>query len=350
MKRIPSLDGLRAVSVAAVIVGHMVETEKVPWAAILAGVGVNVFFAISGFLITTLLQQEYAKSGKISLRDFYCRRCFRIFPAAYVFILAMVVVFPEARRGLPYAATYSVSYFFQATPEMLRHLWSLSVEEQFYMLWPLALVIVYKSRAKVAIGAICLATVIRVVIAFSSLGGSAYIDANHYLFTGSMDSIAMGCLFAIYQDRLRSAYRWMVEINAVVIVLPVIAFILYSALWGDPRTLAGRMLPILWPLFCAIVAIWVFLLVERNDWLFNNWLAVRIGGLSYSLYLWQQPFTTGNFKPWVAVPAMLGCAIASYLLVENPMIALGKRAVILGSVNPDTPSHPILARGHRTAS
>ena len=115
MKRIPSLDGIRAFSIAAVIVAHL-SNSQAAWPSMLGGVGVNVFFVVSGFLITTLLQQEYKQSGNISLASFYRRRCFRIFPAAFVFILLSALMAPYLRRALPYALTYSGSYFFWSTP------------------------------------------------------------------------------------------------------------------------------------------------------------------------------------------------------------------------------------------
>src|SRR5579864_8224464 len=103
--RIPSLDGLRAVSILLVIVGHL--GGNVGTGVLLSAFGVQVFFVLSGFLITTLLQNERAKTGETDLVAFYRRRCFRIFPAAYTYIAVIALLSPLSRRGLIYAATYT---------------------------------------------------------------------------------------------------------------------------------------------------------------------------------------------------------------------------------------------------
>ena len=93
--RIASLDGLRAVSILMVILGHLCG----PRGNALAVFGVQVFFVISGYLITSLLQNEHERNGKISLRAFYKRRCFRIFPAAYAYIFVAALAFPGSETG-----------------------------------------------------------------------------------------------------------------------------------------------------------------------------------------------------------------------------------------------------------
>ena len=327
MKRIPSLDGLRAISILAVVVGHLCGTSGRAAAVIVAGLGVHVFFVVSGYLITRLLQDEYSTNGEISLVGFYRRRCFRILPAAFAYIVTIGLFVSGSRPGLPYAATYTVSYFFLATPEILRHLWSLSIEEQFYLLWPLALVLGFRYRGKIALGAIAAAAVYRAAMALCHPQGVHYDVAVHFVFPGAIDSIAMGCLLAIYESRIRERLTWLVDCTAVVIALPVVAFTLYSALWGNSDSLLGRVVPIFWPVFPAALALWIFLLVERRDWLFNNLVAVGIGVLSYSLYLWQQPFTAAGmrFHPLQAVTLLTACSIASYFVVERPMLRLGRR-------------------------
>src|SRR5581483_5448669 len=93
MKRIPSLDGLRAISIAAVVVGHLLKTHGyVSLLGAYGDTGVRIFFVISGFLITKLMLNEHARTSTISLKDFYIRRAYRILPAALVFIAAAVVI------------------------------------------------------------------------------------------------------------------------------------------------------------------------------------------------------------------------------------------------------------------
>jgi peptidoglycan/LPS O-acetylase OafA/YrhL len=138
MKRIPSLDGLRAVSISLVVVGHWMELLFHSIAAgAFANLGVRIFFVISGYLITTLRLKEYGENSTIQLREFYARRAFRILPAAIVFMLPVFVIFWHELRWyhMAAAALYLANFDF-AHPWFLGHLWSLSVEEQFYFLWP----------------------------------------------------------------------------------------------------------------------------------------------------------------------------------------------------------------------
>ena len=106
--RIPSLDGVRAMSVLLVIGGHLWGGLGAP--GFTAALAVHVFFVLSGYLITRLLQQEHQRSGRIDLIAFYRRRCFRIFPAAFAYILVIALVVPSSRSALIYAVTYTVSY------------------------------------------------------------------------------------------------------------------------------------------------------------------------------------------------------------------------------------------------
>ena len=112
---------------------------------LLSAIGVHVFFVLSGYLITGLLQKEYGREGRIDLVAFYRRRCFRIFPAAFTYILVIALLSPASRSALVYAATYTISYHPYSIPLLFQHLWSLSVEEQFYLLWPLALLLGFRS-------------------------------------------------------------------------------------------------------------------------------------------------------------------------------------------------------------
>ena len=316
-KRIPSLDGLRAVSISIVIVGHLLGGTGLTGQ--FATFGVQVFFVISGYLITKLLQEEHQRSGRISLTAFYRRRCFRIFPAAYTYIAIIAVVSPASRRGLLFALTYLTSYRATSTPMLFTHLWSLSVEEQFYLLWPMALVIGYRYRARIAWSAMLVAALFRLGIAFSPYAYTGYI---HYSFPGTMDSIAAGCLAATYEPGLRAFAKKFDDV-ALVLLLSVAAFLLEFVLWGSPYSAFTRSLCAFAGIVPLLVAVTIIMLIQREDWILNNRVVSTVGVLSYSLYLWQQPFTREG-RPAVAGLLMLSaCAIASYLLVEKPMLQWG---------------------------
>ena len=149
MKRIPSLDGLRAISILLVVLAHLSKTGHAPhvFKSYYANLGVDCFFVISGYLITTILLKEHRLTSTISLREFYVRRAYRIFPAAFVFMsLALVAYWPQFRWYNITAAFLYLANFDLTRPWIFGHLWSLGVEEQFYLLWPSVLKRWHKHR------------------------------------------------------------------------------------------------------------------------------------------------------------------------------------------------------------
>ena len=170
-KRFASLDGLRAISIFAVI-WHHTAPAGVP--AILADIGaqgVQLFFAISGFLITTLLQRENARNGRIALKAFYLRRALRIFPLYYGTLLLYIVVVAVLERhspygqafftNLPYFATYTSNLFVPLDGRVIFYFaWSLAAEEQFYLIWPpLLLLAGSATRASLLLSGVLLACI-----------------------------------------------------------------------------------------------------------------------------------------------------------------------------------------------
>jgi len=200
--RIPGLDGLRAISICFVLCAHLTGTANFPKAfqplSHLGELGVHSFFVISGFLITSLLLNEQRKKGSISLMNFYQRRIFRIFPALYVYIgcmtmLAAVGVVTLLPNDLLYANTYSINYHWPRSWH-LGHLWSLSVEEQFYFLWPAILCFAGSKRAfKIALGVVAVAPVCRV--SMWHLAPSLRMNMDSH-FQSVADALAVGCLLA----------------------------------------------------------------------------------------------------------------------------------------------------------
>ncbi len=176
MNRIPSLDGVRALATSLVVWGHWAEIRyHSPIAgayATYASLGRRIFFVISGFLITTLLMKEYDKTSTIGLKKFYVRRAYRILPAAIVFMLVVFGTFWHELRWyhLVAAALYLTSYDF-AHPWFIGHLWSLSVQEQFYIVWPAVLRKWQRQRVWIALAAVVAAPVFRIACHFLGLHG-----------------------------------------------------------------------------------------------------------------------------------------------------------------------------------
>ncbi|HUO13821.1 MAG TPA: acyltransferase [Verrucomicrobiae bacterium] len=357
MNRIASLDGLRAISISLVLVGHWAELRyHSDIAGAFANLGVRIFFIISGYLITTLLLTEYETRSTIRLGEFYARRAYRILPAAIVFMLPVFVIFRQDLRWYHMlAAAFYVANFDFYHPWFLGHLWSLSVEEQFYFLWPSILKKWHRHRIGILIGVIGFAPVYRILCHLIGLHGRA--DET---FPAVADVLAIGCLLAVIEHAMKIptsraggaremghpttetptsravsfVKSWAREMWhptsiiqsrwALVMVLPIALVPVYM---GQLRFHMTALLMFgLWPLMHVCIA-GVLLHVVRRPYRFLNVAPmVWLGKVSYSLYLWQQLFVFGTHpRPWYYAFFALAMATASYHLVEQPMLRLRQR-------------------------
>jgi len=315
-----------------VIAGHRIAVMKgLDWTAAYANLGVRIFFVISGFLITTLLLNEEAKTGTISLRNFYVRRAYRILPAAFVFMLPMFVIYwHELRWQEMAAAVFFVMNFDSHKPWSIGHLWSLGVEEQFYFLWPGVFKSIRRHRVGVLLGVIVLAPFCREFCYWLGL------PAGYYgIFPTVADNLAIGCLLAIVMPRIPVFRSWLVACMVLVIAL-VPAFPATSASHTTVKVL------VLWPLVQVCIA-GVLLHVVRDPYRILNLAPVAwVGRISYSFYLWQQWFSYSHPpKPFYFVFFALALACASYYLVEQPMLRLRDRRK--ATVRPISQAPPIYA-------
>jgi peptidoglycan/LPS O-acetylase OafA/YrhL len=331
----PALDGLRTISIALVLLGHLSGTRGFVRLDLGIGdyahLGVVVFFVISGFLITRLLLSEHTKKGYVSLKLFYARRSLRLFPASYSFIACVSllwlagIVHLEA-RDLWHAVTYTVNYLPGRSWDV-GHLWSLSVEEQFYLLWPCIFVMLGPRRASwVAAGVILFGPFARIG-ARIFLIGTAYRDLE--MFPMVADSLAMGCLLAHVSGWLEGQ-EWYLALFRPAYSLGLLALVLLTN-----RYMGYTMVSVFGT---SVINISFAILIHRSvycsrDWIGQilNWKPIAfVGGLSYSLYLWQQLFLNRYSTAWVnAFPQNLVFAVvaslASYLLLEKPLSKLRHR-------------------------
>jgi peptidoglycan/LPS O-acetylase OafA/YrhL len=331
--RIPSLDGIRAVSIALVVAWHLSSSGSAPWLAQLwridsGNLGVRVFFVISGFLITSLLLAEHARTGTVNLRRFYLRRAFRIMPVFYFFLCAMAVagalgLVPMSRSALLGAATYTANYV--RTGWTLGHTWSLAVEEQFYLLWPSLIVLLGLRRSFIGAALMLLLSPL-----FRTIGILAgyWPDNPRYSFECVADALATGCLLAYARPWLWShaKYRRLLE-RRVMELWPIVilAFAVASARWEHWGSIAGI------TLINVAIAVWIDWCLRYPDSRVGRFLNARpiafVGVLSYSIYLWQQPFLREGHA--LRFPLSILCigavVLASYYLIEQPMLRLRTR-------------------------
>ena len=345
-ERLPSLDGLRAVAIVLVVVGHGLNSIPSPPGLVrfispIVGnghLGVCLFFTLSGYLITYLLLRERDRRGAISLGAFYLRRVLRIFPAAYAYLatvalLATLGVVDVKWRELVQAAFYVWNYSFTQSAWFLSHFWSLCLEEQFYLLWPAFLAFTGRSRAVAgAVVVIVVMPIARMATYFSwpSARGHILIMAHT-----SLDAMMYGCLAALlqndprFQRAMAALFRWRAHLVTLVFLL-VISPLLEMRFRGSYYLPVGGSLN---SAGCTLLMLWALHNPGSRvgTWL-NSPVVVHLGTVSYSLYIWQELFLAPpRFAlPWIGVfPLNELCAVAaaefSYWVIERPFLSLKGR-------------------------
>jgi peptidoglycan/LPS O-acetylase OafA/YrhL len=334
--RLPALDGLRAVAIGVVMAYH-------GGLAVPGDLGVTCFFVLSGFLITWLLLKEHAKHGRISLRDFYWRRVLRIIPAyaAYVVVTALYTRWRTGEGWDPWltlsALTYTTNYYNAAhghAPTPISHTWSLAVEEQFYMLWPLALLALMRlprPRALQTLIGVIAAVLVWRSFAYYVLGtGTAYV---YNCFETRFDCLAVGCLLALatQQSNFDAVAQRLVRFDwlpLVTVGLIVVSRTCSEAYHYGPGFTVDSLL-------FGVLIVQLMLLARKPVWSWLETPAVRwVGLLSYSLYLYHG-LGLGFGRKLGSLPlgAQLGLgivasfalALASYHGIEKPFLRLKKR-------------------------
>jgi peptidoglycan/LPS O-acetylase OafA/YrhL len=333
--RIPSLDGLRAISIALVLIGHSADSHSAPPFLThfnhLGNFGVRCFFIISGFLITTLLLKERAKTGSISMRGFYIRRALRIFPPslAYIAIIAACAALGglTLKPGdLVHALTYTMNYHLRRA-WWFDHLWSLSVEEQFYILWPGLLCVVGNRRGvKIAWGVVLVVPAIRAFMWFVFHASDSAMTKH---FEANADALSTGCLLSMNFNRLGAIDRYQRFQASPLFWIVALALILGGhglfAFNAASFYIIGQSIANLGTVLCIDWSIRNF---DKGVGNLLNWTPlVYIGALSYSLYLWQNAFLNPDWYGWPSrfpVNLLLACctAIVSYYVIEQPFLWL----------------------------
>ena len=367
---IPTLDGWRAIAVLLVLFSHAghAYARQLPNESWLDHIGtgtqgVNIFFGLSGLLITSRLLEEWAQHGSISLGRFYIRRAFRILPPALL-VLAVIALLgaigrlPVVPRELVAAALFFRNYLpALLTPDFAgfftAHYWSLAVEEHFYLVWP-ALLLVCGSRrglwAAIAI-AIGIAAWRRVEL-LHMIATLHTVDPLYFVRTDlRIDSIMWGAALALLLARPGARRR--IEANLTPLVCLAVAalyLLVVRGFDGRPTIWEALLVPLLIATTMLRPGSVVGRLLETSP---MRWL----GRLSYSLYLWELffvfrgvPQTLGVLQTFpLNLVLTFACATASYYFVERPLIRVGHRLTPRAGPRPEpvairvTPDGPVLA-------
>lgn len=318
--RRPELDGLRAIAITLVLVCHTFYGRYVP----LGSAGVTLFFTLSGFLITRLLLEETADRGRISLSGFYARRARRLLPA--LFVMLAVVLGLATLDGvrpswvtitliLTYAA--NLSWVQQHGQPGLTHMWTLSVEEQFYLLWPLAILLVHRLARQprrvltlVAWAGIAVGATTRVVAYGTGHAGFAYLATP-----ARADAMLVGALAALYVTSGRQLPTW--SVPAALAALVAVGL------------LPGAGLYVVAPTVIPWLTAAVLLVIADRSVRALRWAPMTaLGRVSYSLYLWHLPvlfflwWLPTDLRVAIVWPLALGIAVLSRRYVELPFLRI----------------------------
>lgn len=280
----PALDGLRGLAILLVVLAHAGIGLK----PVGGQVGVTLFFVLSGFLITSILAAEKSGTDNIDLRHFYGRRVRRLFPALVFFFVMSGIILSAVLDGYPiWASTWPGLFYVSNYAQIFgvdvianTHLWSLSVEEHFYALWPIILLKIKgipsaATLLMVAVGMICLRF------------GVGLLDPNwayHGTFTNSY-ALLLGCAIAVRPSRRQPLEhpRWISGAGVLVLVL----LSLWPAESVPERLATGIWLPVV---VAAVSAVLVVVMIEGSHFFFEmGWLRY-MGRISYGWYLWHAPF------------------------------------------------------------
>lgn len=342
-QKLPALDGLRAISILLVLFHHSIFSQKntLIFKMDLGAVGVQIFFVISGFLITTLLLKERISNGNFSLKNFYIRRAFRILPLVFLFMVVLMVMNAIFTLHIP-AIDFLTSLLFVGNLPIPNtdswytgHFWSLGVEEQFYLLFP---VLFYFMSTRKYLWLLLLLipgiTVVNYLHWHNTLTflGSDVLDTILYLVSTAFGhgtvGILVGALFSIlcfthsgWMSKLLG-YKWL---SLIVFLISLSLRVVYFE---------SAIVLLLFNIFTAVTIVANLHHQSIFTRILEQKLIARIGVLSYSMYIWQQFFTYK--QPWASFSPLAGALIPNLLMLilvtyvsyeyfEKPIIQMRQR-------------------------
>ena len=342
LKYRPEIDTLRAIAVSAVIIYH--AKISLFGNLIFSGgfLGVDIFFIISGYLITSIILKELLEKNSFSFRNFYIKRVRRILPALLFVMLvsipfSWIYLYPSDlvsfSKSILYSLGFGSNFYFHfsgleyGSPEGLLkpflHTWSLSVEEQYYILFPIGLVLVFKYYRKHLLYFLLACLVISLMLA--DWGSKNYVSATFYFLHSRIWELILGSLLAYYEIKL--GHRGQNKILCQILPILGLALIFFSFLYFDNNIFH----PSFYTLIPAIGVTFVMWFSYRDNLvlrILSNKVFVKIGLISYSLYLWHYPifsfanhleiFFNNNFEKLILILLTFLLSIFTYYFIEQP--------------------------------
>lgn len=340
----PGLDTLRAIAILLVIVGHWLPYDHIANSFMPNGpLGVVLFFVLSGYLITGILlgEREKMRTGKKSfsviLKEFYIKRSLRIFPIYYLTLALLIFLqIPEVKTHIGWHLFYGTNILYYLvksfTSDYVAAFWSLSVEEQFYLVWPFVILLSNKENTlKWLLASIVTGTCFRMLPQNLSEKPFSFLQ---FLTPACIDCFAIGGLIA-YLQRYAPSYLFLARKAAFLCSAIGLVYILYlSHLFG---TIDFIEVVFHRTLFSSFAALYIIFIITTNSeenllakW-FQNSIFVFIGKISYSLYLWHmlipplENVESVGERFAIRLALLIAISSLSYFVLERPLLNLKKR-------------------------
>lgn len=343
--RIGGLDFLRAQAVFLVMIGHAAEAVPAfaPLLGVVSGLGVKIFFVLSGFLITKILLKELNLSGEIDFKAFYVRRIARLMPAFYLYLLIAIAAVTFRGNPLPWDAIaasmlYVTNYyqaFTGAQPNLVAHCWSLAVEEQFYFIWPICCYLLFYKRLDFIKYLIAFIVGVWSWRLFLLLFAGASADYLYRALDTRADELVVGCLLAVLCEnpawRSRLSKAMMRPATGMGLALSLYALTYLDGQSTTFKYAAGYMIE---PFIIALLIVLTIQASNSKGWrsrLLNASLVTHMGKVSYGMYLFhglvmhavQKAADAQGLSFWLgvtlAMSATYALAALSFKWFETPM-------------------------------
>ncbi len=338
----PEIDGLRCLAVLAVVFYH--AQLKVNETTYFTGgfIGVDIFFVISGYLISSIIFKELIETENFSFRYFYERRVRRILPALFFIIVvslpfSWIYLYPQElvsfSKSILYTLGFSSNFYFHfsgleyGSPESILkpylHTWSLSVEEQFYVIFPIFFILIFKYLRKYLLPLICLLLLISLF--FAELGSKSYPSATFYFIHTRIWELLCGSVLAYLEikNKNRNSNKYLSEICPFI----GLSFIIYSILNFNDEMFHPSLITIL-PVVGVMQIIWFSNQGGFVTRILSNKIFVGLGLVSYSFYLWHYVifsfaknldiFFDKNLEKFILIVIGLLLSILTYFFIEQP--------------------------------
>lgn len=357
-RHVPELDGLRGIAIIAVLFHH----QLIPVSLKGGFLGVDLFFVLSGYLITRLLEAEFEKTGSISLRNFYIRRVLRLGPALALYLLACLAVTYHSQLislgrqikliviALLYSTNWRMALGWDSVLDPTAIIWSLSIEEQFYVVWPLLVLgcFTLKLKRRFMIAALGVTIIAVMVHRYLLLDEGVYLTRLYYGTDTRADALLVGCLLALMPVAWAGIEqkRWLKF--AGVLSAAGLVYLMFASSFSDAFLYRGGFTGV-----ALLAGLVIFVAVNSPPRILSvvlNWSLLRwFGRISYGLYLWHWLVvrntslnSLGYWGPWARLGIALGIASASFYVIERPFNRLKSRFATL----PITPPPETQRAGH----